>query len=41
MSSKYGRNFTNFQNVGLTGSQTSAPIGVGMLEMAPGLTQAK
>ena len=41
MSSKYGRNFTNFQNVGLTGSPTSAPVGVGMIEMAPGLTQAK
>src|SRR3990167_10259739 len=40
MSTKYGRNFTNFQNVGLTGSPTSAPIGVGMIEMAPGVTQA-
>lgn len=40
MSSKYGRNFTNFQNIGLTGSPTSAPANVGMLEMKPGLTQA-
>lgn len=40
MSTKYGRNFTNFQNVGLQGSPSSAPIGVGMIEMKPGLTQA-
>mgnify|MGYP001562905789 CR=1 FL=1 len=40
MSSKYGRNFTNFQNVGLTGSSTSEPVGVGMFEMGEGLTNA-
>ena len=40
MSSKYGRNFTNFQNIGLTGSPTSAPASVGMIEMKPGLTNA-
>ena len=40
MSSKYGRNFTNFQNVGVTGSPTSEPINVGMIEMKPGLTNA-
>ena len=40
MSTKYGRNFTNFQNIGLQGSSTSAPIGSGMIEMRPGLTQA-
>ena len=41
MSTRYGKNFTNFQNVGLTGSPTSAPVGVGMIEMAPGATNAK
>ena len=40
MSTKYGRNFTNFQNVGLTGSPTSAPLGVGMFEMKEGATNA-
>ena len=40
MSTKYGRNFTNFQNIGIQGSSTSAPIGVGMIEMTPGLTNA-
>lgn len=40
MSNKYGRNFTNFQNIGLQGSSTSAPSGVGMIEMSPGATQA-
>ena len=40
MSTKYGRNFTNFQNIGVQGSSTSAPVGVGMIEMKPGLTQA-
>lgn len=40
MSTKYGRNFTNFQNIGLQGSSTSAPVDVGMIEMKPGATQA-
>ena len=40
MSTKYGRNFTNFQNVGLQGSPTSSPVGVGMIEMRPGATQS-
>lgn len=40
MSTKYGRNFTNFQNIGLQGSGTTSPTGVGMIEMAPGATQA-
>lgn len=40
MSTKYGRNFTNFQNIGLQGSPTSAPTDVGMIEMKPGLTNA-
>ena len=41
MASKYGRNFTNFQNLSLSGSPTSAPVNVGMIELAPGATQAK
>lgn len=40
MSTKYGRNFTNFQNVSLSGSGTASPEGVGMLELKQGLTNA-
>lgn len=40
MSTKYGRNFTNFQNISVQGSSTSAPTDVGMIEMKPGLTNA-
>lgn len=36
MSTKYGKNFTNFQNIGLQGSPTSAPVDQGMLEMSAG-----
>ena len=41
MSTKYGRNFTNFQNIGLQGSQGVAGLkSPGMLEMFPGATNA-
>ena len=41
MSTKYGRNFTNFQNVGLKGSiNTIGQPSPGMLEMFPGATNA-
>ena len=40
MSTKYGKNFTGFQNVSLQGSSTSAPTGQGMIEMGAGGSQA-
>lgn len=40
MSSKYGKNFTGFQNVSLQGSPTSAPVKQGMIEMGAGITNA-
>ena len=40
MSTRYGKNFTNFQNVGLQGSSSSAPVNQGILEMGAGVTQA-
>ena len=40
MSTKYDRNFTNFQNVSVSGSGTSTPPqNVGMIEMKQGATQ--
>lgn len=38
MSTKYNRNFTNFQNLSVQGSGTVSPSNVGMVEMAQGLT---
>ena len=40
MSTKYNRNFTNFQNISVGGSGTAAPENVGMFEMKQGLTNA-
>lgn len=36
MATRYGKNFTNFQNVALQGSSSSAPVDQGMLEMGAG-----
>lgn len=39
MSTKYGGNFTNFQNLSVKGSGTASPQNTGMIEMHQGLTQ--
>lgn len=40
MSTKYGRNFTSFQNISLKGGGTTTSPNPGFIEMTPGLTQA-
>ena len=40
MATKYGKNFTGFQNLSIKGSGTVATPSPGFLEMAPGVTQA-
>ena len=41
MATRYGRNFTSFQNISLQGSPSADPVNVGMFELAPGATQEK